>query len=63
MAGRGKEATQFKSTGLGIKNKGKSFSLRLPQKYEDVICSLDNRSERLREWIIRGMIEDGLIQD
>ncbi|MBD2771339.1 hypothetical protein [Iningainema tapete] len=63
MAGRGKEATYFKGQGLGIASDGKSFSLRMPKKYECVILQLDNRSERLREWIIRGMIEDGLIQD
>lgn len=63
MAGRGKEATYFKGQGLGIGADGKSVSLRIPKKYEHVILQLDNRSERLREWIIRGMIQDGLVQD
>lgn len=63
MAGEGSKQTQFKGKGVGLVTKSKSLCFKIPQKYEDVILQLDNRSERIREWVIRGMVQDGLIED
>ncbi|MBD2776756.1 hypothetical protein [Iningainema tapete] len=63
MSGRGKEATQYKSTGLGIGSGRKSYAFKIAQKYDHVLENLPNKSEKFREWIIQGMLREGLIED
>ncbi|MBD2776752.1 hypothetical protein [Iningainema tapete] len=63
MAGEGSKKTQFKSTGLGITNESKTFGFKINEKYEDVLIMLPNRSQKIREWVIQGMLREGLIED
>ncbi len=62
MAGVGREATQFKSEGLNIGSK-RPFSFKVPDKYDEILLSLPNRSAKIRQWVIEGMIREGLIEE
>lgn len=61
MAGEGSKKTQFKSTGVGLTHKNKTFGFKIPDKYEDVLELLPNRSQKIRQWVIEGMIREGLV--
>ncbi|MBD2771892.1 hypothetical protein [Iningainema tapete] len=61
MAGVGSKKTQFKDQGLGVGDR-KPLSFQIPDPYDQILRSLPNRSAKIREWVIAGMLQEGLAQ-
>lgn len=61
MAGEGSKKTQFKDQGVGV-GRRKCYSFKIPEQYDEILLSLPNKSEKFREWIIQGMIREGLLK-
>ncbi len=60
MAREGSIPTQFKPTGVGVSRKA-PHSFAIPDPYDEILRSLPNRSEKLRQWVIKCMVEEGLL--
>ncbi|MBD2776754.1 hypothetical protein [Iningainema tapete] len=60
MAGEGSKKTQFKDKGVGVGRRN-PIAFAMPDPYDEILRSLPNRSEKLRQWVIKCMIEDGLV--
>ena len=56
-----KEDTQFKSKGVGVKNKQRPVSVMLPPEMDSVVRSLPNRSDFIREAIAEKLQKEGLL--
>lgn len=61
MAREGSIPTQFKPIQVGLSRK-KPLSFVIPDPYDEILRSLPNRSEKLRQWVIKAMLEEGLLE-
>lgn len=61
MAGIGSKKTQFKDKGVGVAQKT-PLSFAIPDPYDEILRTLPNRSEKIRQWVIKAMIEEGLVE-
>ncbi|MDF5715037.1 MAG: hypothetical protein PUP92_19020 [Rhizonema sp. PD38] len=59
MTGEGSKKTQFKDKGVGVGRKP-PLSFQIQDPYDEILRSLPNRSEKIREWVIQGMLKEGL---
>lgn len=59
--GIGREATQFKDTGVGV-GSVTPIATRFPADIDALLRSLPNRSEKIREWVIEGLKREGLLE-
>ena len=53
--------TRYKNAGIVLKHNQPPISVKVPEPYDTILRSMDNRSEFLRKALINQMIADGLI--
>lgn len=52
----------FVSQGKNIGGEVKVIGCKFPPEVDAVLRTLPNRSEKLREWVIKCMVEEGLLE-
>ena len=62
MKPRNNHATRFKSTGIGITSKQAPICVMFPGEFDEILRSLPNRSEYIRDVVIRALKEDGFLE-
>jgi hypothetical protein len=60
---KGMEKTWFQGRGVGVKNKTKPVSVLLPDDLDEVVRSMENRSEFIRQAIAEKLERDKLAQN
>lgn len=53
----------FLPQGKGIGGKSKAMSAKFPPAIQEILENLPNRSDKIREWVIAGMIREGLLSE
>lgn len=59
---RGGYSTRFKGKGVGLKSGQKPVSTTLPNKYDEYVRSLNERSEFIRQAVIEKIEREGLLE-
>ena len=62
MKDRANHKTRFKPSGVGTKNHQQPISVMYPSDIDALLRSLANRSEYIRDAVIKQLREDGLLQ-
>jgi hypothetical protein len=63
MDNKGSDSTQFKSLGLGSRNHQQSISVMYSASVDKILRSIPNRSEYIRNAVIKQLIADGLLTE